>query len=368
MKRKLIACLLVLGIVAVAFLPQASAAPKVLLYKIGLLASPPITGKGMPAVVTASVEFGGACCYAVDAHDITANITLSPGLRMLSGKWDQPVTSDGQKSGWVEAKPGGGLTKVRLTWTVVSDILGKYNATVHVKGYAIQAPNPDEVIEKTQTLVLRVAEGGISEPMYPHPPAVGRDTEILVNATSVSGSVTKVVLNYSVDGRKSWVSVPMAKTTEENDNWVGIIPSQPKQKTVYFYMFSVNSINKTFTTDEFNATVLDYGTINSIEVAGNISLIAGTLSGAFIIAFLYVRSRRLARERKQKGLLCIGQDELVSVSDVSEEIGLKQRQLAKRRKWAIIILAVLAAVLFAIALYEGQFTTIVSRTTNPLGS
>ena len=360
---------MLLCVTATAFLPVATAAPKVVLYNIRLSAVPAIAGKGMPITLTASVEFGGACCYTVYAHDVTAELNLSKRLVMTAGKTSQPVTSSDQTTpGRVAALPGGGLTKVILQWTLKSDEYGEYNASVRVKGYSIRSPEPDEIFDQTETLKIKIVAGAsVSPPMFPHPPSVDRDTTIVVNVTSVSGGVRYVLLNYSFDN-STWKTITMEKVSVENDNWLATIPKQTQERILYFYMFSVNSLNQTFTTPLYTEKIKDYGQINAVGIAGNVTIIIGAISSIFIIGYMYTYSRKLAREKRSKGILCIGQDQIVPVNESSAELNWKQLLLTERRKLAMIVLAILTIVLLAIAIASGQFATIVSRTTNPLGS
>lgn len=350
-------------------LPIASAAPYVILYNVRMSAEPSIAGKNMPVTLTASVEFGGACCYAVFAHDVKAQLNLSKGLRLISGEWNQPVTSPDQTtSGRVTAQPGGGLTKIKLMWVVISDQYGEYLATLHVTGYSIRAPLPDEFINQTETIKLPIVPGAaVSAPFYPHPPMVGSETPVIVNVTATTGWVTEVKLNYSFDN-STWFSTPMNKTTMENNNWLGIIPSRDKETKIFMHIFSMNSLNQTFTTPLYIVEIKDYGAINTVRTMANALIITGTIAGIIFVVSLYMYNDKLNRKRHKRGLLCIGSSSPICVTDASSEINSFQLLLARRRKYMLMVLVILFIVLLIAAIYSGQFSTIVSRTTNPSGS
>lgn len=352
--------------------PSATAAPKVVLYNINLTAEPFIAGKGMPITLTASVEFGGACCYTVYAHDVKAELNLTPGLRLVAGDVSQPVTCSGESEGRVAALPGGGLTKVPLTWTLKGESYGTYTATLRVTGYSIRSPEPDEFFDKSENVVITIAAGAVvSSPSYPHAPMVGKDTLILVNVTALVGEVTEVRLNYSFNN-KTWASVQMTKTSVETDSWLGVIPKQSVETNLYFNMSSLDSRNERFNSTNYTIRIRDYGQINSVTTMGNVLLLVVSIVGIIAIFFVYRYNQRLigvhVGKGKMSGLLPLGTRRLLTTTSSMTEVERAQLVRAKRRQMVLVVIVVLVVVLFVAAILSGDFRTIVSKTTNPQGA
>lgn len=364
--------LLLIGIVVslLVFLcsPVTTAAPKVVLYNINLSAEPSIAGKGMPVILTASVEFGGACCYTVYAHDVKAELNLTSGLILMTGETVQPITSSGETTGRVAALPGGGLTKVLLKWTMKSEHYSKYTATLRVTGYSIRTPDPDEFFDKSESITITIAPGAVvSAPSYPHPPMVGKDTLILVNVTALVGQVKEVRMNYSFDNR-TWVSVQMTRTSSETDRWLGTIPKQDAETNVYFNIRSFDSRNESFTTQNYTIRIRDYRQINTLITMGNVLMVGGMIVGFVIMGMVYRYNQRIIGARKKSGLLCLGTRRFISTTGSLSEVDKAQLIRARRRQMVLIVMIIIVVVLFIAAVLAGHFETIVSKTTNPQGS
>jgi len=238
MKYLWVAAVILLSIVTI--LPPAQAAPKAIIYEKELIASPAVQGKGLPIDIECEIGFGGACCYSVYAHDVQAEILLPENLTLISGDKIQVVTSSGQSSGTIAVDPGGGLTWLRPSWSIIAEEYGEYIVIVHCTG---ENELGEQINESCSVTIMIKSGASISKPVFPRSPTIDEDIVIVASVSSSDIDVESVTLFYSMN-QENWVSLPMENT--EGEVWKGIIPSQKNEGEVYYYLESLDAEDKTF--------------------------------------------------------------------------------------------------------------------------
>ncbi len=337
-------------------LPQAQAAPKAIIYEKELIASPAVQGKGLPIDIECRIGFGGACCYSVYAHDVQAEIILTENLTLISGDKIQVVTSSGQFSGTIAVDPGGGLTWLRPSWSIIAEEYGEYIVTVQCTG----ENELGEQINESCSVTITIKSGAsISKPVFPRSPNIGKDIVIVASVSSSDSEVESVTLFYSKN-LVNWVSLPMENT--EGEVWMGIIPSQNNEGEVYYYMESLDAEDKTFTTETYSLQVKDADKIGFIKVLTTYGTLVAFILGVALIIYV---GRRENIPSLTRGMMILGASLRLSALRGLNEIEDDQDRLRKLRKWAALILLIVMIVLLIVAIITGQLQDVISHTTNP---
>lgn len=341
---------------AIAVFPQAQAAPKAVIYEKKITASPAVQGRGLPIDIECKLGFGGACCYSVYAHDVQAEIILPQNLTLISGDKTQVLTSSGQSSGTIAVDPGGGLTWQGLKWTIEAHEYDEYIVTVYCTG----KNELGEEINETCNATITIKSGAsISSPVLPHSPIIDKDIIIIASVSSSDSDVANVTLFYSKD-KENWISLPMENT--QGEVWMGLIPRQKKEGEVYYYMESLDTDAKTFTTETYSLEIKDSDRIGSIKVLTTYGTLLAFVLGAALIIYIGSKSKN---PYLTKGLMLLGASLRLSALRALDEIEDDQKRLMKIRKWTALILLVIMIVMLFLAIVTGQLQEVIEHTTNP---
>lgn len=359
MRKRNILLIGIIFILVANLFPNVQAAPKAIIYEKEVTASPTVQGRNLPIEVECGAGWGGACCYTVYAHDVQAEIILPENVTLIAGNKIQTMTSSGQSSGTIAVDAGGGLTRLHKIWSIKAEEYGEYNITIIITG---ENELGEKINESQSTFITITSGASISTPILPRDPTINEDIIVVASVISSDSNVSSVTLYYSMN-QENWVSLQMANT--QGDTWRGTIPGQKSEEEIYYYMESLDSEGKTFTTEIYSMEVRDITKIGTIAALATYGTLVAFILG---LGMIYYINKKGKIPSAKSGLLLLGATLRLSALRGLDEIEDDQERLRKTRMWIALFLLTLMIILLAVAIITGQLQDVISHTTDPEGA
>jgi hypothetical protein len=340
-------------------MPSATASPKAIIYELDVTASPAVQGRNLPIEIQWDCGWGGACCYTVYAHNLEAEIFIPENVTLVEGDGKQVLSSSGQPDGTVSVEAGGGLTWLSKKWIVQASEYETYYIEIRCTG----RNELGEDINETAGVNITIQPGAsISTPILPRNPSIGKDIVIVAEVTSSDSTVKSVSLFYSKN-QENWVELSMENT--EGDAWMGTVPGQKSEGTLYYYLESLDENDKPFTTEVYSLEVRDMEHIGTVTLLSTYGTILAFIVG--IVLILYI-NKRFKSPTTESGMTILGASLRLSALRGTDEIAEDQERMKRIRTLMAVILVITFITMLVVAIITGQLHEVVEFTTDPTGS